>query len=1263
MRLLKTTKNIKNMNKNIKNILFAIGAILVLALGYIAFGGKLAGADTLIQPVPMLDGSAQVGATTALVKGNVIVNASSDTAEVYFVAQPSNGGSSIVSNKTVVASASGATVSITGILTGLAPATSYTYYMQADFRGQNVKSPVATFTTMVAQAGKSDYYACISGSCQWIGLTTAQACNASYSGCSTVPGCNNVCASTNGASGNNTTAGDERTDYYTCNGNTCQWVGVMTKAQCDKLYSVCSATRDCGGVCNSTTGGTGSNSQKRDFYTCSNNACTWAGYMTQAACEQNYGAANCCITSNCDGACSSGSTNGDQSATKYDWYGCNGTCQWLGYMSEASCRSNYGANCYRNISCDNQCSNGSNSNTDTATKRDFYGCQNNSCQWLGQMTQANCNSLYGSANCYTASNCNNTCTSGSVGTDPQTGAPKYNYYGCLSNTCSWLGEMTVARCNELYGSNCYRNNSCDSKCSNSNNGGSTDSATKYDFYGCNGTTCQWLGKMTQANCNSLYGSNCSLNNSCDNRCTTGSNGGNTDTTVKRDFYGCQNNACQWLGYMSLANCQSLYGTNCSASTNCDNRCGSANSTTTTDIFNKYDFYGCIGNNCQWLGNMTFPQCQSLYGYNCSRNNYCDNRCVGSNNGGNTDTTTKYDFYGCVGSQCQWLGNMTQARCNELYGSNCSRTTTCDNRCGSGSNGGGNTDTATKQNWYGCQGDFCQWLGYMTLARCNELYGGNCYASQTCNLQCANDQKFNLYNCSNGSCISAGYMTMAECKAKYGECYKTSNCDNKCVVEQTKRDFYGCIGGQCQWLGYMTLANCQNLYGSANCSLTNSCDNRCSGNTTSTIYNPSIATRGATNINYHTATLNADLTNMGNSEYVVVWFDYGISQSNTRQSIHRTRYATGYFGIEIDDLSEGTTYWYRAVARNINGTLVYGDWMTFTASGTGYNSNRPYVNTLSPTNVDSDSATLRGDLISMGGSNVLNILQTANADENASVWFEWGLDTNYGRSTSRYNRSYVGTFSDDISNLSSGTTYHYRACASNSYGTYCDDDMTFRTTGGSYYGGDQEQDFTTWIWARNLSEGQTKWQKDLVYAKPGDRIAFIVQIKNNTDYFVRDVVVRNYLPTGMYYTGLTKFEDIELDRNMGQGINIGNLSVDQTRTLTFEATVGANYNYGNTELTDTVRSNNSSLSSSDSIVINVAKTRVLGTYTQPSSMSTGLASDFRDFILLPILLAIIALIVFRNQIMAFVATWDKKEYSAQAKLAQRKLMDKISTFRK
>jgi hypothetical protein len=133
--------------------------------------------------------------------------------------------------------------------------------------------------------------------------------------------------------------------------------------------------------------------------------------------------------------------------------------------------------------------------------------------------------------------------------------------------------------------------------------------------------------------------------------------------------------------------------------------------------------------------------------------------------------------------------------------------------------------------------------------------------------------------------------------------------------------------------------------------------------------------------------------------------------------------------------------------------------------------------------------------------------------------------------------------------------------------------------------------------------------------------------------------------------------------MGQGINIGNLSVDQTRTLTFEATVTGNFNYGNTELTDTARSNNSSLSSSDSIVINVAKTRVLGTYTQPSSMSTGLASDFRDFFLLPILLAILALIVFRNQIMAFVATWDKTEYSAQAKLAQRKLMEKIASLRK
>ena len=154
-----------------------------------------------------------------------------------------------------------------------------------------------------------------------------------------------------------------------------------------------------------------------------------------------------------------------------------------------------------------------------------------------------------------------------------------------------------------------------------------------------------------------------------------------------------------------------------------------------------------------------------------------------------------------------------------------------------------------------------------------------------------------------------------------------------------------------------------------------------------------------------------------------------------------------------------------------------------------------------------------------------------------------------------------------------------------------------------------------------------------------------------------------MPNGLTYSGITKFEDLQLDRNMGQNINIGNLSIDQTRTLTFEATVTGNFNYGNTELKDIVRSSNNNLASSDSIIINVAKARVLGTYTQPSSMSTGLSSNIIDFVLLPIILAIIALFVFRNQIMAFVATWDKSEYSAQAKLAQKKLMEKISILRR
>lgn len=93
---------------------------------------------------------------------------------------------------------------------------------------------------------------------------------------------------------------------------------------------------------------------------------------------------------------------------------------------------------------------------------------------------------------------------------------------------------------------------------------------------------------------------------------------------------------------------------------------------------------------------------------------------------------------------------------------------------------------------------------------------------------------------------------------------------------------------------------------------------------------------------------------------------------------------------------------------------------------------PVVSTLSAASIGDSSATLRGSLTDDGG-------------ESCSVRFQYGLTTSYGTTTS-WVAGYVtgNTFTKAITGLSPGTTYHFRAQASNSMGTTSGSDGQFST---------------------------------------------------------------------------------------------------------------------------------------------------------------------------------------------------------------------------
>jgi len=92
---------------------------------------------------------------------------------------------------------------------------------------------------------------------------------------------------------------------------------------------------------------------------------------------------------------------------------------------------------------------------------------------------------------------------------------------------------------------------------------------------------------------------------------------------------------------------------------------------------------------------------------------------------------------------------------------------------------------------------------------------------------------------------------------------------------------------------------------------------------------------------------------------------------------------------------------------------------------------PEVTTNDATSIGATCATLNGNLDSTGGLS-------------CQVWFEYGTTISSGSSTSKVSKSSTGAFSKYISGLSPGTTYHFRAVASNSKGADYGSDMTFTT---------------------------------------------------------------------------------------------------------------------------------------------------------------------------------------------------------------------------
>ena|GEM_PF-835567 len=175
--------------------------------------------------------------------------------------------------------------------------------------------------------------------------------------------------------------------------------------------------------------------------------------------------------------------------------------------------------------------------------------------------------------------------------------------------------------------------------------------------------------------------------------------------------------------------------------------------------------------------------------------------------------------------------------------------------------------------------------------------------------------------------------------------------------------------------------------------------------------PDVVTSPATEVNGSTATLNGELTDLGDFDAVDIFFEWReLGTDEWTATAPQTLDASGDFSAGIAGLEPGGTYEFRAVAVT-DDTRDEGAILSFTKDEPG----APIVETQTATEINGSTATLNRELIGLGDS------------DSIGVFFEWrALGEEDWTATESQTLDAPGDFSAGIAGLEPGTTYEFRA---------------------------------------------------------------------------------------------------------------------------------------------------------------------------------------------------------------------------------------------
>ncbi|MFA6258605.1 MAG: hypothetical protein WCX79_02805, partial [Candidatus Paceibacterota bacterium] len=311
----------------------------------------------------------------------------------------------------------------------------------------------------------------------------------------------------------------------------------------------------------------------------------------------------------------------------------------------------------------------------------------------------------------------------------------------------------------------------------------------------------------------------------------------------------------------------------------------------------------------------------------------------------------------------------------------------------------------------------------------------------------------------------------------------------------------------------------------------------------------------------------------NGSSTSTWFEWGTSYSNLNRTTSKDSQGTRRDDFEesISGLSPNTIYYFRAIARNSEGT-ERGNILSFVTSGSGYIT--PQVDSCAYGNCTPSAVTSMASNVTQTSAQI-NGFATISNNSYSSGYFEYGKTVALGLYTQERSIGNVSSvpFSETLSNLSPNTIYYFRMVVKNQYGISRGNILTFRTGNFIVYndtttGTNVVYRNTTVVSNSTTSTGNSRpslvmltISGDEEIIRRGNFVDYIVEYENISSKDLKNVVLRVAIPGELEFVETTKGSYSEEDNMVVVGI--GDLSQGEDGSVRITSVVKTSSEIGKT----------------------------------------------------------------------------------------------------